>query len=345
MNPSSDLRSVLLPAPFGPKRPTAPFGKTALTSRRARFEPYATVTWSSATAASITGPPTRWPTGASPYTKSSGLWFGAEQRRVRSPAPPDSERPSQAEHIGRGAEVPNDVGDVGVERQANFLSALDQILSRHAPRKRLVLHPLHHGRRFEVEHALRRPDERGRRDEASHLVAREKRLLQASLPRDPGIVGVRQDRARHPVGVAHRRQDLDAAERVVFPIGVLLVVEVVHQRDEAPGLLIFTPLPRVAAHRRLDREQVLPEALALDVLGDEGPGPISGQQGLRHVPAADLPGVVAHSDASSWARWYRTLTVSSTPCAGLYAGGQTRLPPSGIVPGVRPGSRQTGQTP
>jgi hypothetical protein len=37
MKPSSDLIIVLLPAPFGPSRPTAPIGKTALTSARARF--------------------------------------------------------------------------------------------------------------------------------------------------------------------------------------------------------------------------------------------------------------------------------------------------------------------
>src|SRR5512146_589253 len=42
--PRSDLSSVLFPAPFGPSRPTAPRGNTAVTSARAGFRPYDTVT-------------------------------------------------------------------------------------------------------------------------------------------------------------------------------------------------------------------------------------------------------------------------------------------------------------
>ena len=37
--PSSDLSSVLLPAPLGPSRPTAPGGNTAVTSFSAQFLP------------------------------------------------------------------------------------------------------------------------------------------------------------------------------------------------------------------------------------------------------------------------------------------------------------------
>src|SRR5689334_5451004 len=51
MKPSSDLIIVLLPAPLGPRRPTAPIGKLALTSLSALFFPYSTVTPSSETAA------------------------------------------------------------------------------------------------------------------------------------------------------------------------------------------------------------------------------------------------------------------------------------------------------
>ena len=43
MKPSSVLSSVLLPAPFGPSRPTAPGGNEAVTSCRARCLPYKTV--------------------------------------------------------------------------------------------------------------------------------------------------------------------------------------------------------------------------------------------------------------------------------------------------------------
>src|SRR6187200_3096738 len=60
MNPSSALIIVLLPAPLGPSRPTAPTGNKALTSASARFFPYSTVTLSSVTAAPA-GTPGRGP--------------------------------------------------------------------------------------------------------------------------------------------------------------------------------------------------------------------------------------------------------------------------------------------
>src|SRR5580765_8090399 len=52
MNPSSDFSIVLLPAPFGPSRPTAPAANDDVTSRSARFLPYVTVTPSSVTTGS-----------------------------------------------------------------------------------------------------------------------------------------------------------------------------------------------------------------------------------------------------------------------------------------------------
>ena len=44
MNPSSALIIVLLPAPFGPSRPTAPAANDAVTSASAWLRPYVTVT-------------------------------------------------------------------------------------------------------------------------------------------------------------------------------------------------------------------------------------------------------------------------------------------------------------
>src|SRR5688572_4299834 len=54
-NPSSALIIVLLPAPFGPRRPTAPGGNAALTSRKAKPRPYLTLTRSSWTTEGTTG--------------------------------------------------------------------------------------------------------------------------------------------------------------------------------------------------------------------------------------------------------------------------------------------------
>src|SRR4029450_103449 len=51
-NPSNALSIVLLPAPFGPRRPTAPRPNDAVTLLRATAFPYATLTASSATTGS-----------------------------------------------------------------------------------------------------------------------------------------------------------------------------------------------------------------------------------------------------------------------------------------------------
>ena len=151
-----------------------------------------------------------------------------------------------------------------------------QVVAGHGAGERLVLHPLDHRRRLEVEHALRRPHERRGGDEAGHLVAGVQRLARAAISRGtPRVVGVRQDRARHPLGIALRLQDLDAAKRMVLLVGPALVVEVVQQRDDAPVLFVLAEQPRVAAHRGFDRQHVLAQALALRVLGHQRPGRLS----------------------------------------------------------------------
>src|SRR5688500_9696446 len=101
MKPSSDLIIVLLPAPFGPSRPTAPSGNVALTSASARFVPYSTVRPSRVTAAagrgwSGTGPPGALASGAvgmggwSVATLMGGCWL------IRDRAVPGSDTLSQA---------------------------------------------------------------------------------------------------------------------------------------------------------------------------------------------------------------------------------------------------------
>src|SRR5215470_4386097 len=146
MKPSSDLIIVLLPAPFGPSSPTAPAANDDVTSRSARFLPYATVT------------PSRVTTGA-----ASGITF-----YIRSAG---SQRSSQPELVGALAHEPDDVGDVLLERNAEQRRAVDEILALHPARERLVLHPLLHRAGLEVEDALARTHQRCRGDEAGELVA------------------------------------------------------------------------------------------------------------------------------------------------------------------------------
>src|SRR5439155_722179 len=156
-NPSSALIIVLLPAPFGPSSPTAPFANDAVTSRSATLLPYATVTLARATM------------------------------------------------------------------------------------------------------------------EPGHFVAREQRLLQEPVARHAAVVGVREDRADHPLRILLLAQDLAAAKRMILEAGPPLVIEIVQQRDDAPALLVLAELPRVAAHGGFHGHRVLQEALVLRVLGQQLP--------------------------------------------------------------------------
>src|SRR5579872_6521266 len=160
-NPSSALIIVLLPAPFGPSRPTAPAANDAVTSRSAAFAPYWTVTWSSET------------------TSAGGAAGVADSAMPISRRTVESERSPQAERVRAIPHEEDDVRDVLLERQPELRGASREILALAAARERLVFHPLQHRPGLEIEHALARAHQRGRRDEPRHLVAREERLLEA----------------------------------------------------------------------------------------------------------------------------------------------------------------------
>src|SRR5436190_5477050 len=180
MKPSSALSIVLLPAPFGPRSPTAPFGNCALTSRSARFFPYSTVTRSSWTAGA-----TDEFTGTTLYgTRGSG--FRVQGFHVLVQVPPQPKR------VGAFPEEPDHICNVLVEGQAQFFSALAEVVARHVAGERLVLHAFDDRRRLEVQHAFRRTDEGRRGHEAGHLVAREEHLLHPALTRHAGVLGMRQ---------------------------------------------------------------------------------------------------------------------------------------------------------
>src|SRR5581483_8190051 len=257
-NPSSDFSSVLLPAPFGPSRPTAPPAKAAVTSRSAALRPYRTVTPSSVTTA-----------------------VSAIHCLIRSVP---LQRSSQAEDVRLLAHRHDHVGDVLVERKPQELGARDEVLALDAARERLVLHPLLHRARLEIEHALARPHERRRGDEAGELVAREQRLLQQAVARHAGdLLRVRQDRPDRPLGIPLLAQDRGALVRVIAERRPAFVVEVVEQRRDAPFLFVLAELARVAADRRLHGERVLQQALALRVLVQQRPGIVAIHGKFQHL--------------------------------------------------------------
>ncbi len=123
----------------------------------------------------------------------------------------------------------------------------------------------------------------GRTSEAAvtnpaQLVARDERSLDRRFRLNPGdFRGVREDGPRHPFRIAQRPQVLATLVGMVAQRRVPLVVEVVEQRDDAPLLFVGALLPGIAAHRRLDGQRVLAQALALGPLGQQLPCRLSRQ--------------------------------------------------------------------
>src|SRR4029078_1108875 len=73
-------------------------------------------------------------------------------------------------------------------------------------------------------------------------------------------------------------QDLGALEGVILQVRILLVVEIVEERGIAPEQLVLAELAGVAAHRGLDGEGVLQQALALGVRREQRPGARAGNR-------------------------------------------------------------------
>src|SRR5581483_1890230 len=112
--------------------------------------------------------------------------------------------------------------------------------------------------------------ERDGGDEARKLVHGIERLLHRGEARHAGVVAVRLDRTDDRAGDAGLLEDRLPVLRV--PARVALVIEVVEQSGDAPHLLVLAELRGVVPHRRLDRETVLAEAVALGVFAQERPG-------------------------------------------------------------------------
>src|SRR5262245_43269262 len=92
---------------------------------------------------------------------------------------------------------------------------------------------------------------------------------------------MRENRTRHPLRIPAALKLLTSAERVVRGRLIPFVIEIVQQCDEAPGVFVFTELSRVTAHRRFDREGVLPKALALSPFGEQCPRSVACQQSIH----------------------------------------------------------------
>jgi hypothetical protein len=90
------------------------------------------------------------------------------------------------------------------------------------------------------------------------------------------MLGVGEDRLDDLLGIALLAQDGRSVLRMLVERRMHLVVEVVQQGGDAPQLLVLAEPPGVEPGRRLDRERVAAQRLALRVAREGLPGLVAG---------------------------------------------------------------------
>ncbi|SPE33075.1 hypothetical protein SBA2_740026 [Acidobacteriia bacterium SbA2] len=180
-------------------------------------------------------------------------------------------RGCEAQLIRDAAHGFNAEGDVFVKRHAQFLGALDNILTAHGAGKGFVFHPL--ADRFGLEGGDPvGPHQGAGGNEPGKFVAREKDFGQKSVARYAGIFGVAENGAPDFLRDAFFFQDLASHQRVVRRVRIDLVIEVVDQAHNAPLFVVLAELPGIGANARLDGQRMLPQVLVLGVLTEKVPG-------------------------------------------------------------------------
>src|SRR5438270_303976 len=161
-----------------------------------------------------------------------------------------------------------------VEFDAEFGDALAYVFAVDRARERLVTELLLDRRDLQVVEALRGPDERAGDEEAAQLVRGEESARELRVARDARVGRVAEDGADDALRVAAPAKDDRTLVRVLFGRGEHLVVEVVQQSDDAPLVNVLSCAAVVrgrGAHRGLDGEGVLAQALPLRVLAEQFP--------------------------------------------------------------------------
>ena len=91
-----------------------------------------------------------------------------------------------------------------VERHADLLRVLGELVARHLSSEALVLHLLGHGAEVHLIERPIGPHQRNRDDEAAHLVAGVDGPRQVGRARNAGVVAVAQDGLDQLLGIASR---------------------------------------------------------------------------------------------------------------------------------------------
>src|SRR5688500_5473325 len=82
---------------------------------------------------------------------------------------------------------------------------------------------------------------------------------------------MRENRTDDKLGASTRAQNFGAAKWMILQLGILLVVEIMQQRHDAPHFFVFAEGAGVPANRGFHRKRMLPQALAFGVLGEDVP--------------------------------------------------------------------------
>ena len=184
---------------------------------------------------------------------------------------------AEAEGVGVFAEGGDTEGDVIVEGEAEFFSAFDYVFAGDAPGECFVFHTFFHGAGFEIEDAFRGANQGAGDKEAGEFVTSEERVFQRRLAGNVAVVRVGEDGAGDFLGVPALSEDFGAFGRMlavggVVGVGPALVIEVVEERGEAPGVFVGAVLTGIGANAGFDGEHVLAEAFGLGEFADDVPG-------------------------------------------------------------------------
>ena len=185
-------------------------------------------------------------------------------------------------------------GDVGVEIDAEFGCALEDIFAGDAAGEGLVLEFFAHAGGFDIGDLAAGLDQGAGGEKAGEFVAGEEGFVEVGEARDAGVTGVSEDGGAQLGGPAETLQFADADEGMFGERGVALVVEVMQQGrcrvEVEQGCALGTVegesvslLRGVGDDAGFDGERMFAQAFAGGPLGEELPGGgavvVSGRRG------------------------------------------------------------------
>ena len=180
----------------------------------------------------------------------------------------------EAELRSDGAEGFYAESDVVVEGDAEFFCAFVDIVAIYAAGEGLVFEFFFHRGGFDFVDAFRGFDQGAGGQKARELIAGEEGVVERRNARGAGIVCVTENGVNDLLGVAALAENLRAfvgmlLRRVVIGVRPALVIKIVEQGGEAPGIFVAAEFSRVGADAGFDCEGVFAQAFSLRVFAEK----------------------------------------------------------------------------